>query len=361
MNDTLPAEASSALSEGDGLLRRGEVRAAIEVLTRANRHLPTAELERALVRVRHQGCGSLPAPAPNTWEPVVAKPSDGAVVEIDVAELDAAAVRHGLERSGCLLVRGLVPSDAAERLVEGIDATYEAFDAAMAEAPYDPRWFHPFPMPDVISPGPAAGAVRLSPGAPPAGPVARRLHRKLTREGAGIWTVDSPRMLFEVLEVVDEVRLGDVITSYLGERPFLSANKCTLRRVPAKEPTGGWHQDGAFLGRDVVSLNCWIALNPCGTDAPGIDVIPKRFDDILEPGVRDAFFKWSLSDADVLDAGDGASPVRPQFEAGDALLFDHRLVHRTGGSQAMTRERYALESWWFAPSAFPPSQRPLVY
>ena len=35
-----------------------------------------------------------------------------------------------------------------------------------------------------------------------------------------------------------------------GERPALSANKATLRRVPVKTSTD-WHQDGAFLGQDI--------------------------------------------------------------------------------------------------------------
>lgn len=361
MNDTVSTQARAALDEAEILRGRGDVRAAIDLLTATNRAAPRAVLERALVRARHEGCASLPAPGPTSWAPITAEPGDGQVVEIDAAHLTPEAVRHGLARSGSLLVRGLIPPDRAARLVEGVEATYEAFDAAMAEQPYDSDWYAPFPMPTVISPANAAGAVRVSPGAPRAGNVGQRLHRKITRDGAGIWTVDSPRMLFEFFEVVDDLGLGDLITGYLGERPFLSANKCTLRKVPAAEPTGGWHQDGAFLGRDIGSLNCWIALNRCGRDAPGIDVVPKRFDDILAPGSEGAYFKWSLSDDDVREAAGELHPVRPEFEAGDALLFDHRLVHRTGGSPDMLRERYAIESWWFSPSAFPPSQLPLVY
>ena len=65
--------------------------------------------------------------------------------------------------------------------------------------------------------------------------------------------------------------------SYLGERPVLSANKCTLRRVPLDTNTD-WHQDGAFLGEGIRALNVWIALTECGVDSPGMDLVPKRFD-----------------------------------------------------------------------------------
>jgi hypothetical protein len=60
--------------------------------------------------------------------------------------------------------------------------------------------------------------------------------------------------------------------------------------------------------------------------------------------------------------------VRPVFEPGDALLFDHLLVHRTGTAEGMQEVRYAVENWFFAPSAYPqfgPGQKrahlPLLY
>lgn len=54
--------------------------------------------------------------------------------------------------------------------------------------------------------------------------------------------------------------------------------------------------------------------------------------------------------------------MRPDFEAGDALLFDHMFVHRTGTDPRMTKSRYALETWFFVPSAYPDPHRqvPLV-
>ena len=62
-----------------------------------------------------------------------------------------------------------------------------------------------------------------------------------------------------------------------GERPALSANKCTLRRVPVDTNTN-WHQDGAFLGADVRTVNLWLALSDCGDDSPGLEIVPRRLD-----------------------------------------------------------------------------------
>lgn len=363
MNETAVREAELTVAQADALLRKGEARAAIDVLTTANRRHRHPELERALVRIRYEGCAAMPAPSPRAGrEAIVAEPAEGDLPEVTTADLTVAAIRSGFARAGCLLVRGLVPAERAAVLAAGIDSAYTAFDAAAGgDESYDREWYWPFPMPDLITPENAGSAVTLSPGAPPAGRIRAAKHRKMTRDGAGIWVVDSPRMLFELFELVDDVGIGALMTAFLGERPFLSANKCNVRKVPAEEMTGGWHQDGAFLGQDIGAFNCWIALNRCGRDAPSMDIVARRFDRLVESGNEGAYFKWSLSDQDVLTAADGAPIVRPQFEPGDALLFDHRLVHRTGTSPEMTRERYAIESWWFAPSEFPPSQLPLVY
>jgi len=356
-------DADRLLLEAEALLERGDIMGAIDVLTVANRREPRSDVERALVRARYEGCASLPPPtASPTRQAIRADPSGGTLYEIDARDLTASAVRAGFARSGCVLVRGLVSPDRVARLAAGINATYEAFDAkAAGDGTYDRDWYCPFPMPDVISPENAGDAVAPVPSAPPASRIPCAMHRRVTRTGAAIWTVESPRMLFEFFELVDDLGIGALITEFLGERPLLSANKCTLRKVPAEEITGGWHQDGAFLGRDVGAFNFWLALSRCGRDAPGIDLVPTRFDEIVETGNEGAIFKWSLSDEDVLAAADGIAVVRPEFEAGDALLFDHRLVHRTATSPTMTQERLAIESWWFAPSAFPPSQLPLVY
>lgn len=167
-------------------------------------------------------------------------------------------------------------------------------------------------------------------------------------------------MLFQLIDLIDQTGIGDLVAAYLGERPALSANKCTLRRVPITTNTG-WHQDGAFLGERVRTLNLWLALGQCGTDAPGLDIVPRRFDHVVETGTEGAMFDWSVSPEVVArEAGDTAV-VRPEFGPGDALLFDHLLLHSTAVTHEMTRDRHAIETWFFSPSAYPEGQIPLAY
>src|SRR5690606_33318177 len=92
--------------------------------------------------------------------------------------------------------------------------------------------------------------------------------------------------MFEMLNAFEGAGLREIIATYLGEEPAISAQKCTLRKA---EPhvAGGWHQDGKFLG-DVRALNVWVSLSRCGDVAPSMDVVPKRFDDYATAGVEDA-------------------------------------------------------------------------
>ena len=52
--------------------------------------------------------------------------------------------------------------------------------------------------------------------------------------------------------------------------------------------------------------------------------------------------------------------VIPEFAPGDALMFDERCLHRTHLKLTMTRSRYALECWMFAPSHHTPNYTPLL-
>jgi hypothetical protein len=241
-----------------------------------------------------------------------------------------------------VLLRGLIPPERAAALARGIDRALGAFDGCEASGSESaPPWYVPF--------APAN-----------AGNLASR-RRSWVRASGGLWTADSPRMLFELTELVEDTGIAALIEAYFGERPALSANKCTLRRVPIDTNTN-WHQDGAFLGRHVRSLNLWLALSPCGVDASGLDIVPQRFDEILATGTEGALFDWSVSPVVVEDAAGGPDAITsPEFGPGDALLFDHMFLHRTGITPGMTKERWAIEAWFFSPSSYPDKQIPLAY
>jgi Phytanoyl-CoA dioxygenase (PhyH) len=333
---------ADALAGASALEEDGRPLEAIELLSEANRGSPDARLEERLVLLRHVAFDSLDRTRPDHLPPViVAEPHAGPLPELEPIELTAATLRAGMARNGCVLVRGLISPTRAAGLARGIDRVLEGFDAqvAGAAAGSSSPWYAPFEPP----------VDRYRVGG----------RRKWVRASGAVWTVESPRMLFELCELLDETGIGDLVTAYLGERPALSANKCTVRRVPVDTSTN-WHQDGAFLGAEVRSLNLWLVLSDCGADSPGLEIVPRRLDTVLPTGTDGAIFDWSVS-PEIVDEVSRDTPVlAPYFRAGDALLFDHMLLHRTAARPGMTRERYAMENWLFAPSSYPEGQIPLV-
>ena len=178
-----------------------------------------------------------------------------------------------------------------------------------------------------------------------------------------MWVADSPRVAAELFDLLGRAGFLELAAGYLGERPAISVNKSTLRRVKADPEAdysvSHWHQDGAFMG-NVRALNIWLSLSHCGDVAPGLDLVPVRLDHIVPTGTDGAFFDWSVSQAVAEQAAGDAAIARPVFEPGDALLFDELFLHATGASREMTELRYAVECWFFGPSAFPDEYPPLA-
>jgi hypothetical protein len=336
------------MSRLNALLRRGgEARtdylALIEQLTDANRSRPEPERERRILAARHVAFAALETSVPGPLaEPGVPPARAQQIPVADRDELTPELLRAAILDGGCLHVRGLVDPERSKRLANAIDRTFEAADAHDAGEVVDEQraWYSPFKP----SPG-----YKLGGG------------RKWNRDGGAIWAADSPRLMFDLTDNFERAGLRELIGGYLGERPALSMNKSVLRRV--SPTTGGgadWHQDGAFLGGDIKSLNVWLTLSRCGDVAPGMDVVPARIDEIVPTGTEGANFNWSVSPAVVEEVSADAGVTRPVFEAGDALLFDHFFLHRTASSPEMTESRYAIETWFFAPSTYPDGQVPLV-
>lgn len=337
-------DVKAVLKAADALVRDGRRLDAIGVVTTANRAHPDARLEQRLVHLRHNGFADLEiAPGLAKWPPSAPDlfPETTGIPEVAAADLTAATLASGILRHGCLLVRGLINAGTVARLTHDVDEAFAALDAHANGAPVAETtpWFSPFTPAPQYSVGP---------------------DRKFVTDGGGVWMVDSPRAMFDVFEAFDEMHLAEPLTGYLGERPALSVKKWTLRRVPTTSGTN-WHQDGAFLGRDIRTVNLWLTLTHCGDDAPGLDLVPRRFEQLVETGTEGAMFDWSVGEPVVQRVADGAPILRPIFEAGDALLFDNMFLHRTAVDPSMVRPRYAIESWFFAPSKYPLDQVPLVF
>ncbi|NNE73525.1 MAG: hypothetical protein HKN26_07675 [Acidimicrobiales bacterium] len=317
------------LDRTDGLVADARFDEAIELLTAANRANADIRLELRLVDVRSEAAlASEPAPVRPEWPDSVADLFPGELIpEVRHGDLTAEVLHSAMTHHGSLIVRGLISPERVDRLVAGIDASLAAFDATEqgAATPEHVRYYRRFERD-------------------------RRSNRESKRANGSIMTVESPAMLFELMESFREAGIPELSEQYFGERPHLLARKGTLRRIAAGGNTGGWHQDGAFMGEGIRSLNVWIALTHCGDTAPGIDVVGRQLNRIVETG-GGAFSAWA-TDPDAAERAAAGALVRPIFDAGDAILFDHLNLHRTAIDPSMTVDRYAIETWLLSPSTY---------
>jgi hypothetical protein len=303
----------------------------IRALSERNRDAQDPATEREILRLRHLAGIRLMDDAPA--DPAFAEPAserlpaaDG-LPEIDPGDLTPELLRAGILRDGCLLVRGLVPRETAERFAAGIERAFAERERGEDAAH---GWYEEF------EPHSRFGQVN---------------ERPWIKEGGGVLAIDSPTLSFQMLELFEGAGVPGLVSGYLGEPALISVQKTTLRKA---DPSvgGAWHQDGAFMG-DVRSLNLWLSLSRCGDEAPGLDIVPRRLDRFAETGTDEAMLSYQVSQRAAEAAAGGVPIVRPVFEPGDAVFFDEMCLHQTASDPSMPNPRYAIENWFFGGSAFP--------
>lgn len=337
--------AEQVLAHGRALIAEGKYLEAIDYATAENQRLRDAALDRQIAIWRCEAYSAIAHPPGRPdWPPNIPDPFPSAqgVPEIHGAQaLTADRLGGAILHHGALIVRGLLTSQEAESFVAGIDKALDAQERfAEGDASIeDECWYAPFP---------------LEPGSLNYG------GRRFVEDASGVFTADSPRNLANVVAMIRAKGVDRAIEGYLGERPALSIGKSTLRRVPPRDFPGDWHQDGAFLGESVRTVNFWLCLSDCGKDASGLEMVPRRLKRVVETGTHGANFEWSVGH-DLAVALAERRPVKsPVFRPGDAVFFDQMNLHRTEGRPGLTKTRYAIESWFFAPSTYPTQWGPLV-
>ena len=336
--------AEAVMSEAEALIGQGRRLDAIDLLEQANRTASDPAVEVRLAALRHEAFLELPeASEHDTW-PVQVRDLDRSgpprIPQLAPADLAAHEVRSAILAHGSVHVPGLLSGAQVQRFVDGIEHVLALRDGSR-ENPLKGHssWLSSLKLPREQ---------------------ALSLARPWIAGDGGILACDSPRVLEMLLSTYEDVGLRSLITDYLGERPVLSANKATLRRARLEGKTD-WHQDGAFIGTGIRALNVWVALTDCGVDAPGMDIVPRRFEAVQETGTGGAIFDWAVGPETVDRLSVDAPVVRPHYQAGDVMLFDEMLLHRTALDPSMTKPRHAIESWFFAKTGYPTGQVPLVW
>lgn len=305
------------------------------------------QLERLVVRLRHQAFDEVASAnqGVDVWPPVFDERFDerGRIPEIHRSSLDVCALKAGVFGHGALVVRELFGPHDVQCLREAVRLSFRAYDRSRHGESVGRRndWLHPHTLAST--------------------PEQRLNDRRWVRKASGVLAADSPRALSRLVRAVNAVGVSNMLFELFGERPALSVLKTTLRIVPpGRVVDHGWHQDGAFLGVDVRSINMWVALSECGDDAPTLQMVPRRFSSVLGSGGDESAFSWSMSTNEVKRLCEPDGPQWLHFSPGDVVFFDHLNLHSTGIREGMTRDRVAIEAWFFAPSGFPYDRIPLI-
>jgi len=127
----------------------------------------------------------------------------------------------------------------------------------------------------------------------------------------------------------------------LGPAPQVVTSQCWVRRA---QPAHSWHQDGALHhdfkapAAPLPMWTAWLPLVPCGVDAPGLAWLLPSLPRLLSP-------------AELQQPFDAVQ--QPPLDAGELLLFDGGLLHRTHVTPAMTQPRTSIELRFIAAGAVP--------
>lgn len=276
-----------------------------------------------------------------------APPAEYSVPEVAAENLTAESLRAAIADHGALIVRNIFSAAETDTLIHAIDRVLDACDSPRkVRKRLATTYYNPPSNLESIMPNNGAELASL---------------RMFNGIAGAVMCVEAPSVAEALLQLFETHGLKKLIGAYLGEPPCLSVKKWVLRRNAPTKLVNGWHQDGAFMGTDINTINMWLPLSTCGgeTGAPGMDVIPRRLYNIAS--AESADFDWSVSDELVRSGAFNCQPLAPVFNAGDAFFFDHFYLHRTQAREDFTKQRYAVESWFFGSTAFPKSQIPVAW
>jgi len=158
--------------------------------------------------------------------------------------------------------------------------------------------------------------------------------------------------LEELLAPLSAPGLEPLFSEAMGSRWTCNMEQSWVRKkfTPLQAPAPeyhphSWHQDGALGVRFPLEpgavvpmtelLTCWIPLNPCGIDSPGLELVRCRQPALLH--------FTELDDAALRRRFPPHEFWAPALEFGDGLVFLNSILHRTYAHPEMPHNRLSVE------------------
>lgn len=296
---------------------------------------------------------------------VIDEASTGRLLDFEVPEVEAASltvdiVKRAIREKGCLIVRNFLNEKEAQQMQSYVDYSFKLHSkpdkkisqyllkqVELAKAVEHTK--------DDIAKHRATNETYTD-----ISKIARKLGRTLGQSSSQL-TATTPIITDKILGLYERKGLKSLLNEYFENEPCVSIYKWVLRRAMSPPVPIDFHQDGAFMGPGIDSLNLWVSLSDCGgdSDAPGMDFVPVRLKSEFEKGTGS--MNWTVAESAVHDVYGEQAVVAPRFSRGDGLFFDHFLVHRTQHVADCARNRYAVETWFFDSVNFPKNQIPVKW
>lgn len=171
-------------------------------------------------------------------------------------------------------------------------------------------------------------------------------------EQAAMWSRRTiPLATLLSMSVIREQIITDPLlwfaAAYLGKSPELRQDSFVRKILPQDQQTHlPFHQDDTIARQRV--LNLWIALGPCGENAPSIEIVLGSgagglLSVVGPPDHTVPVERARLAEEDVRARYAENRFIRPVFAAGDALIFTGGTIHRTHSVPNMTAPRTSIE------------------
>ncbi|MEZ0373551.1 MAG: hypothetical protein ACAI44_30960 [Candidatus Sericytochromatia bacterium] len=165
----------------------------------------------------------------------------------------------------------------------------------------------------------------------------------------GIRELDLPHESpFQIVSAFAKSSLRPLFEACLGKPLYFNLTESAVRRQLPDRPELyiPFHQDGPFCQNPAwPQLNCWAPLVSCGSQAPGLEMLPVGLQEMLPvtPDQHEHYGHYALSDKEVFRHGRPEQLWHPGLEPGDVLLLNSYALHRTYAQPSMQTPRYSLE------------------
>jgi hypothetical protein len=156
----------------------------------------------------------------------------------------------------------------------------------------------------------------------------------------------------ELEDLFDQPQLMRAARLLIGRRVSVLSTFMSVGHEKAI-PGLGLHTDGIIQGTTELTLTMWAPLHSCGTEAPGISVVPASNGQVLDylrkefPGKQIPGWcstsEWAATGAFTVQAIRTAfgEPYRPTMDPGDVMLLTNWTIHGTNVRPEMTKRRSA--------------------